>query len=101
MTTLESATGIRPFQVDLPDGELDDLRRRLEATRWPESETVEDESQGVQLVTMQELVRYWATDYDFRRFEARLKRCRSSSPRSTASTSTSFTFGPHMRMRCR
>jgi len=72
MATIESATEIRPFQVDVPEEELDDLRRRIAATRWPERETVADESQGVQLATMQELVRYWRTEYDFRRFEARL-----------------------------
>ena len=72
MATVESATEIRPFQVEVAEAELDDLRRRLEATRWPERETVADTSQGVQLATMQELARYWANDYDFRRFEARL-----------------------------
>jgi pimeloyl-ACP methyl ester carboxylesterase len=72
MATIESATEIRPFHVDVPEEELADLRRRVAATRWPEKETVADESQGVQLATMQELVRYWATEYDFRRFEARL-----------------------------
>ena len=63
---------IRPFRVSIPEEELVDLRRRVAATRWPERETVADESQGVQLATMQELVRYWGTEYDFRRFEARL-----------------------------
>jgi pimeloyl-ACP methyl ester carboxylesterase len=63
---------VRPFQVDVPEEDLDDLRRRIAATRWPERETVEDQSQGVQLATIQELARYWASDYDFRRFEARL-----------------------------
>jgi pimeloyl-ACP methyl ester carboxylesterase len=63
---------IRPFKVDVPESDLDDLRRRIAATRWPESETVGDASQGVQLATMQALIRYWANDYDFRRFEARL-----------------------------
>ena len=72
MAAIESATEIRPFQVDVPEEELDDLRRRIAATRWPERETVADESQGVQLATMQELVRYWGAEYDFRRFEARL-----------------------------
>src|SRR5947207_15237169 len=72
MATIESAPEIRPFQVDVPEEELADLRRRIAATRWPERETVADESQGVQLATMQELVRYWGTEYDFRRFEARL-----------------------------
>jgi pimeloyl-ACP methyl ester carboxylesterase len=65
-------TEIRSFRVDVPQEELDDLRRRIEATRWPERETVADESQGVQLATIQELVRYWSTEYDFRRVEARL-----------------------------
>jgi pimeloyl-ACP methyl ester carboxylesterase len=68
----EEATQVRPFHVDVPEEELDDLRRRIAATRWPERETVADESQGVQLATMQKLVRYWGTEYDFRRVEARL-----------------------------
>ncbi len=72
MATIESATVIRPFSVEVPEEELVDLRRRIAATRWPERETVADETQGVQLATMQELVRYWGTEYDFRRFEARL-----------------------------
>src|SRR5213596_3956581 len=72
MTTIESATEIRPFTVEVPEEDLVDLRKRIAATRWPEKETVADESQGVQLATMQELVRYWGTEYDFRRFEARL-----------------------------
>jgi pimeloyl-ACP methyl ester carboxylesterase len=58
--------------VEIEQAELDDLRSRIAATRWPETETVADQSQGVQLATMQELVRYWGTEYDFRRFEARL-----------------------------
>jgi pimeloyl-ACP methyl ester carboxylesterase len=63
---------IRAFRVDVPQEDVAELRRRIAATRWPERETVADESQGVQLSTMQELVRYWGTEYDFRRFEARL-----------------------------
>jgi pimeloyl-ACP methyl ester carboxylesterase len=66
------AAAVRPFLVDIPDEPLDDLRRRIAATRWPEKETVTDESQGVPLATMQELARYWATDYDWRRCEAKL-----------------------------
>jgi pimeloyl-ACP methyl ester carboxylesterase len=65
-------TAIRPFEVHVPEDDLVDLRRRIAATRWPERETVADQSQGVQLATMQELMRYWGTEYDFRRFEARL-----------------------------
>jgi pimeloyl-ACP methyl ester carboxylesterase len=63
---------IRSFSVDVAEEDLDDLRRRIAATRWPEQETVADQSQGVQLATIQELARYWGTDYDFRRFESRL-----------------------------
>jgi pimeloyl-ACP methyl ester carboxylesterase len=66
------ATAMRPFRVNFSDAELSDLRRRIEATKWPERETVTDESQGVQLATMQKLARYWATDYDWRKVEATL-----------------------------
>jgi pimeloyl-ACP methyl ester carboxylesterase len=71
---IEAATDTesRPFQVEFSDAELADLRRRIEATRWPSPELVGDRSQGVQLATMQELARYWATEYDWRRCEARL-----------------------------
>src|SRR5262249_12929532 len=65
-------TALRPFRVQIPDEALLDLRRRVAATRWPESETVPDRSQGVQLAAFQELVRYWGTDYDWRKVEARL-----------------------------
>src|SRR5947199_8829558 len=67
-----TATAVRPFRVDMPEEAIADLRRRIAATRWPDKETVPDPSQGVQLATMQKLARYWGTDYDFRRFEARL-----------------------------
>src|SRR5215217_5211899 len=63
---------VRPFQVDVPEEDLVDLRRRIAATRWPSKELVEDRSQGVQLATMQELARYWTTDYDWRKAEAKL-----------------------------
>jgi pimeloyl-ACP methyl ester carboxylesterase len=63
---------IRPFRVSVPDAALVDLRTRIAATRWPERETVADASQGVQLATIQELARYWATDYDWRKSERRL-----------------------------
>jgi pimeloyl-ACP methyl ester carboxylesterase len=65
-------TTVRPFQVDVPEADLTELRRRINATRWPERETVTDSSQGVRLATMQELARYWATEHDWRRCEARL-----------------------------
>jgi pimeloyl-ACP methyl ester carboxylesterase len=70
--TVETASEIRPFHVDVPQEEIDDLRRRLATTRWPEQETVADESQGVPLATMEELVRYWGTEYDFGRLQTRL-----------------------------
>jgi pimeloyl-ACP methyl ester carboxylesterase len=65
-------TAIRPFTIDIPEADLEDLRARIAATRWPEKETVEDPSQGVQLATMQALARYWADEYDWRKAEARL-----------------------------
>src|SRR5687767_14356479 len=71
-TTVGTGTEIRPFQLDVPEKQLDDLRRRIEATRWPSGELVDDRSQGVQLATMQALARYWTTEYDFGRLEARL-----------------------------
>jgi pimeloyl-ACP methyl ester carboxylesterase len=68
--TKESA--IRPFMIDIPEAELVALRERIASTRWPEKETVPDQSQGVQLATIQELARYWASEYDWRKVEARL-----------------------------
>ena len=65
-------TAIRPFHVNVPEAELTELRRRIHATKWPERETVTDQSQGVQLATIQKLARYWATEYDWRKVEARL-----------------------------
>jgi pimeloyl-ACP methyl ester carboxylesterase len=73
LTTPERDTAIRPFRIDISDEALEDLRRRIAATQWSEKETVADSSQGVPLATMQELARYWATDYDWRTVEARLK----------------------------
>jgi pimeloyl-ACP methyl ester carboxylesterase len=63
---------IRPFHVEVADVELDDLRRRIDATKWPEQETVSDDSQGVRLAAIKELARYWGKDYDWRRCEAKL-----------------------------
>ena len=65
-------TALRPFQVHVAEAELTDLRRRIHATKGPERETVTDQSQGVQLATMQALARYWATEYDWRTIEATL-----------------------------
>src|SRR5438094_845110 len=70
--TVAAETAVRPFRVDIPEEQLVDLRRRLAATRWPERETVTDDTQGVQLETIQGLARYWMTDYDWRKCEARL-----------------------------
>jgi pimeloyl-ACP methyl ester carboxylesterase len=70
-SAVETASEIRPFNVDVPEEELDDLRSRIKATRWPDRET--DASQGVQLATIQALAQYWATDYDWRKFEQRFK----------------------------
>ena len=74
MTAVAERTGsaIRPFHVDVPDAALTEMRRRIDATVWPERETVRDSSQGVPLATMQELARHWATDYDWRTCEAGL-----------------------------
>jgi pimeloyl-ACP methyl ester carboxylesterase len=71
-STHETAIDIRPFDVDIPDEALEDLRRRIAATNWPEQETVADESQGVPLAMVQKLARYWMTDYDWRTCEASL-----------------------------
>ena len=67
------ATAIRPFTFEVPEADLEDLRARIAATRWPEKETVDDPSQGVQLATIQALARYWETEYDWRKCEAKLK----------------------------
>ena len=71
--SMTGATAIRPFQVSFPDNALGELRQRVKQTRWPDRETVPDATQGVQLQTMQELTRYWATSHDFRKCEARLQ----------------------------
>ena len=69
---LAAGSEIRPFRVNIAEEDLAELRRRVQATRWPDRETVTDQSQGVQLAKLQELVRYWGTDYDWRKVEARL-----------------------------
>ena len=72
-STLETATDIRTFEIDFSEDDLADLRGRIQATRWPEQETVADQSQGVQLATIQALARYWGSEYDFGRLDAQLK----------------------------
>jgi pimeloyl-ACP methyl ester carboxylesterase len=71
-TPQDDSTAVRPFRVDVPQADLDDLRRRLAATRWPDAETVPDRSQGARLADLQGLVEYWSTEYDWRRGEAQL-----------------------------
>ena len=73
-TLIQEATSseVRPFRVDMPEEAIADLRRRMVATHWPHKELVADQSQGVQLATLQELARYWANEYDWRRCEAKL-----------------------------
>src|SRR5580765_7856971 len=71
-TAVASPTNIRSFTIDIQQERLDDLNRRLAATRWPTKELVADRSQGVQLATMEALSRYWTTEYDWRKAESRL-----------------------------
>src|SRR5262245_3586357 len=71
-TAVSRNSEIRPFKVHIPDEALDNLRQRILATQWPERENVIDQSQGVQLATMQKLARFWATEYDWRKMEAQL-----------------------------
>ena len=71
-TEAQTSEAIRPFRVNVPENKLVDLKRRILATQWPEQELVKDETQGVQFATMQVLAKYWATDYDWRKVEARL-----------------------------
>src|SRR5580704_10587382 len=68
----EQADAIRPFNVNVPETELTELCRRINATKWPERETVTDPTQGVQLATIQALASYWAKEYDWRKIEAKL-----------------------------
>ena len=99
--TQADATAIRPFTFEAAEADLQELRARIAATRWPEKETVDDQSQGVQLATIQALARYWETEYDWRTCEARLKALPQFITRSTGSTSISSTFARTMKMHCR
>ena len=100
MTTAIEAE-IRPFSVAFPNEALDDLKRRLKATRLPSKELVGDRSQGVQSATIHKLADYWASDYDWRNCESKLNALPQFKPRSTASTSTSSTSSRPTRTRCR
>jgi len=108
-------TELRPFTIHVPEADLEELRARIAATRWPEREPVSDQSQGVQLATMQALARYWGTEYDFRRLEVRLNALpqfmteidgldihfiHSSRITSTPYRSSSRTDGPARSSRC-
>ena len=83
---MSSNGSIRPFQIDIPEEPLQELRRRVAAARWPDRETVSDRTQGAQLAKVQELVHYWATDYDWRKL-ARRTRLISSCPHCPVSAS--------------
>ena len=102
---LRAAAGddaIRPFRINVPEEQLVDLRRRIAATRWPDQETVDDRSQGVQLAKFQELVRYWGTDYDWRKAEAKLNALpQFMTDDRRRSTSTSSTSARVIRTPCR
>ncbi len=98
--TATENTSIRRFRFSASDEALSDLRRRIQATRWPEKEPVVDASQGVQLATIQELARYWASDYDWRKVEAKL----NALPQFITEIDgldSHFTFARSMKMRCR
>ena len=88
-------TAVRPFHVNVPEEELTDLRNRINAAKWPERETVTDDSQGVPLAMMQELARYWAADYDWRKCEAKVNALpQSARTTKTHCRSSSRTGGP-------
>jgi hypothetical protein len=98
---MSSRTDIRPFQAEMPDEAIADLRRRIAMTRWPTRELVADRSQGVQLATIQELARYWAADYDWRRCEAKLNALPQFKIEIDGWTSTSSTRSRRTQARCR
>ncbi len=94
MTQVEPSmarSDVRPFRINVPEEELAELRRRVAAARWPSSELVPDRSQGVQLATIQELARYWTTDYDWRKCEAKLNALPQFTTQIDGSTATSST----------
>ena len=96
------ADAIRPFSFKAPEEDLADLRKRINATKWPEREQVTDDSQGVQLDTIQKLARYWATEHDWRKVRSETQcPAATSSPRLTGSTFTSSTCARSTRTRCR
>ena len=94
-------TAIRPFRGNVPEADLADLRRRIQATRWPTKELVGDRSQGVQLATLRELARYWTTEYDWRKCEARLNALPQFTTEIDGVEITSSTSPRGTRTRCR
>jgi hypothetical protein len=94
-------TAIRPFRVHVPQAELDELRRRIAATRWPDRETVNDPSQGIQLAKIKPLVEYWGTSYDWRKAEAKLNALPQFMTRIDGVDITSFTSARSIPTRCR
>jgi hypothetical protein len=101
-TTDESAgaRAIRPFMIEIPEAEIEALRTRIAATRWPEKETVADQSQGVPLARIQELARYWGSDYDWRRCEAQLNALPHFITEIDGSTFISSTSNRGTKTRC-
>src|SRR5215210_2758035 len=94
-------TTIRPFTIEIPEADLEDLRARIAATRFPEKETVADKSQGVQLATMQALAHYWEIEHDWRKTEATLSSVPNFLTEIDGWTSTSSTFARSTRTPCR
>jgi hypothetical protein len=100
-STGKTATEVRPFHIEIPEEQLDDLRRRIAVTRWPTKELVPDRSQGVQLATMRALAQYWENEYDFRRLEARLNALPQFTVEIDGVEIPSSTSGRGMRTHCR
>ncbi len=96
-----SSSAVRPFHVNFSDADLEDMRKRIKATRWPSRETVKDDSQGVPLDVLAGPATYWGTDYDWRKCEAKLNALPQCITEIDGSTFISFTFAPNMKMRCR
>jgi hypothetical protein len=97
----DDKNAIRPFHVNFSEAELTDLRRRVNATKWPEREAVTDATQGVQLTTMQALAQYWGTEYNWRKIEAKLQALPHFMTEIDGLAFTSFTFVRSTKMRCR
>jgi hypothetical protein len=101
MSATAETTSIRPFRVEFPEEQLAELRRRVEATRWPSKELVTDRSQGVQLATTRALARYWATDHDWRKCEAKLNALPQFTTEIDGVDIHFPTSSRHTRTRCR